>query len=132
MDLKEPTISTAGLLFPDGQAVDLARNHRLIYWDGEHEHVREEVRIGGSNFRAANVDPNLERVLRIPAAAANSTTEELVCELAELNTQLGFDSAHSLLVAVGTLGTWVPECLPGGAPVLNFWGSPGSEGAVLH
>jgi hypothetical protein len=127
------TIFTAGVLFPDGRAIDLVRNRRLLYWDGERVDVREEFDIGGFKFRAVDMDGHLEQVLRIPAdVVANSTSDGLVEEVIDLYKQLGFDAGNSVVAAAGTLTTWVPECLPGGAPVLNFWGAPGSEGAVLQ
>jgi len=125
-------IVTMGELFRDGSAIDQLRGGRLILWHEGQGHVGQTAEYGGRTYAGAIIDPNLERVLHLPAGTESfGRTEDLITDLRKAyTTYTELEEESASLLAMGSLASWTSECLPG-AIVINPWGPPGTETALL-
>jgi len=130
--VRDEPLPTLGELFADGSAIDLLRNQQLVLRSQSKEEINLRLLHQGQSYVPALLDGRLEDLLHLPAATAPlESMEDLVAQLSScLASHVELDEANLLLLAVFILSTWVIECLPY-APVLNLWGQPGAEAALV-
>ena len=130
--VRDEPLPTLGELFADGSAIDLLRNQQLVLRSQSKEEINLRLLHQGQSYVPAPLDGRLEDLLHLPAATAPlESIEGLVAQLSScLASHVELDEANLLLLAVFILSTWVIECLPY-APVLNLWGQPGAEAALV-
>jgi len=85
-------IETCGEFFPDGSVLELVRAQtgpeelKLLHWNGSVLDVAAHVEHAGGKYAPAPIDPNLNKVLRLPTRVAPPETGEKL-----------FTDAHDLL-----------------------------------
>jgi len=125
-------VTTMGKLFPDGSAIEQLRGGRLLLQQQGEQLIGSTAEYGGRIYAPPTLDAHLEQVLHLPTGSQDfGHTEDLIADLRKAySTYLQLEEGPALLLAIGSLASWVPECLPG--PLLiNPWGPPGRETALL-
>jgi hypothetical protein len=134
-EIAEPSkqILTLGKLFPDGSAIELLRDHRLVLRQNGEEVTASSLSCHGQTYAAALLSPKLEEFLPLPPGTADfGRVEDLVADLSlAIGTKVGLDEEAALLVASYILSTWVIDCLPG-MVCLNLWGPAGADSTLVE
>jgi hypothetical protein len=130
--MQEVLTFTLGELFPDGAAIELLQDHRLVLRCDGNETIGTTIEHAGRKYVAAPLAPKWVQMMRLPVATAEfGTAEVLMRELSRaIAPWVPIDESSLLLVTAFILATWTLESLPA-LPCLNLWGSAGVESSAV-
>jgi hypothetical protein len=125
-------IVTTGTLLPGGGMIEQLTQHRLLLALDGHEQIGSLIDHAGLRFVPAVLNDGYEKALKLPDRTAHyGSLGALIKRIAgAFQDGTEFDARQSLLIAGFVLASWVPEFVPM-PPMLNVYGQPGTETAVL-
>jgi hypothetical protein len=126
----ENSIYTTAELFGDA-AIDLVRNRQLIWVQDKVGNFARMFKHEGTTYLPAALDPSLEARLPFESDDYGSTEDLVQAMSGSAREMLGASDNYAVMLAIASLSAWVPECLLGGAPILNLWGPADKRATAL-
>jgi hypothetical protein len=115
----EPTIETAGEIFPDGKLIELVSKRasggevQLLFWDGDRAEVAARIENNGKVYRPIALPPGTLKAIRLPSRPApyGSTRQlfEKIIHILATNTTLR--PREQRLLAFFIIASWFPDVL---------------------
>jgi hypothetical protein len=125
------TVTTGGLVLPDGQLIEILRGDKgapkltLLHFDGKAVRIGEELKLQGRIYRPVKFETSFLEALRLPSnVGAFGPATDLISDLTQaVHNFTGLERHYSRLSAFYFVMTWFCDCLRT-APRLSIFGSP--------